>query len=151
MTMPARSAVTLVAGMTHAQARRAVAAAWSEVVLDLYTPSTAFYKEGFPYPKDSWTGDADVLRLESPSGDRPAPPPVVLLTGTMSGWARTEAVSRSFGLVPDFHSRYSFRFFFNQDTLDDMQVYGERMRAAYISKHGREPGVDDSFDGVTGG
>jgi hypothetical protein len=151
MTTPARSTVVLAAGMTHADAARAVALVWPDIVLELYVPTTAFYKEGFPYPEDSWTRDTDVLRVRPPPRGWPAPPDAVVITGGMSARVREEAVERLFGLIPEFVCRFGLLRGQLPDTLDEAQEFVRQARAAFVTRHGREPDRNSRFDGLIPG
>lgn len=158
MTMPARSAVVIIVGMTVRQARGAVAAVWPYVVLRLFHGTAAYYKEGLPYADDAYTEDDDILRNRSlsrePTSDH------VLLLGAMTGKERRDRLYTLFGL--EAHWEYSFEHlnmdsvfawgrdhYVRHDTLDGMQMQAERWHDAFKEHHGRPPTPADRFDGVT--
>lgn len=148
MTTPARSVALLQAGMTHAECARLLRCAWGDITLEFYVPTTGFYKEGWPPPEESWTRAEDVLRVRLPATGRPAPPDAVLISGMMSSAAREKAVMDSFGLYPDFAPRFGWLRGLAPSTLDAMQEFIWEQRAKFVARHGREPGVNDSFAGL---
>ena len=139
-------------GMTHREAREAVATVWPYLVLKLFFGSASYYKEG-SFATDADTSDEAIL---GPKGMGSAKCPrggPILLTGSAFEKERRDLIYTAFGLEPEFSSIHESLDWSPEikwsSTLDELQSVIEQFRAAFAVKFGREPEPCDRFEGVT--
>ena len=141
--------VTLKGGMTHGEAYAAVAALWPQVRLYLYKGTPAYYHEGSFFAKNSCTSETDVLRPDKDeSAGRQVGGPIVI-TGATSSRDRRDLIYAAFGLESEFESVWPSLSYHLGDTLDEMQSNTQRWIEAFTRAHGRPPGTNDSFAGLS--
>jgi hypothetical protein len=146
MVVPLGGAVVVHAGMTHAQARNAVAAVWSYVDLQFFSLTPAFFKDG-PCIEDAATADTDVL-LASPAAEA-AGTDSMLIVGSHGLKQVEDAIEFTFGIAGLFYPRFGALLARPYvDSLNALQTYCARAAQAFAAAHGTEPTNNDSFDGL---
>ncbi|VTR93508.1 unnamed protein product [Gemmata massiliana] len=152
-----RKAVVLRPGMTHAEARAAVAAAWPGLTLTFWKNLPGYYHEGRSY-KEAATAPADVFAKvgrffvgRPPPFAPPRPSGAVRITGAITFDRMCDLVYATFDVLPEIdYALYEHRGVKDgkdHTTLARVYAEAEKQRKAFVAKHGREPVPADAVSG----